>query len=165
MASFRTERLALAFLAAASPALLAASLLPGPSAAWAFALLGAAFPVALMALGAFRPGPGPGRRPARWGATGWLLVALLLVLEATAAGILLLAGIPAGASGATASPGAGGLPLATVIQVVGLWLLPLPLATLGYALTFDRTGVTEEDLARLRARAAGGAAEGGTEGG
>lgn len=153
MARSRTERLALGFLAVGSPAVLAASLVPGRAATWAFALLAGAFPVALMALGA--ASRGRSGRPARGsGAPAWVLVALLVVLEGTAAGILLLAGAPAGAAGLA------GLPLATVVQVAGLWLLPLPLAALGYALTFDRTGVTGEDLARLRERVAGGAAGG-----
>lgn len=152
MARTRTERLALGFLAAGSPAVLAASLVPGRAATWAFALLAGAFPVALMALGTSRGrADRPGRRS---GAPARVLLALLVVLEGTAAGILLLAGAPAGA------PGLAGLPLATVVQLLGLWLLPLPLATLGYALTFDRTGVTGEDLARLRERSAGGAAGG-----
>ena len=132
-----------------APALLVASLLPGRGAAWIFALLGGAFPVALMALGAFRPAldRSGSRRP---GALGWVLLALLVVLVGTAAGVLIFSGSPGGGLGAVRL---AGLPLATVIQVVGLWLLPLPLAALGYALTFDRAGVTGEDLARLRRRA------------
>lgn len=149
----RTEHLALSFLALGSPALLAASLLPGRVAAWVFALLAGAFPVALMALGAGRrrsPPSRPSRSGKGAGGSGWALLALLIVLVGTAAGVLLLAGTPAG------SVRVGGLPLATVVLVAGLWLLPLPLAALGYALSFDRTGLTEEDLARLRGPTAGG---------
>jgi len=144
---------ALGFLAAGAPALLVASLLPGRGAAWVFTLVAGAFPVALMALGAVRRGPGPGEPAGRPGGPAWVLLALLVVLVGTSAGILVLAGGPAGPAPAPASAGLAGLPFATVIQVVGLWLLPLPLAALGYALTFGRAGVTGEDLARLRRRA------------
>ncbi|HEX6200661.1 MAG TPA: hypothetical protein VF150_10380 [Thermoanaerobaculia bacterium] len=135
------RRFALAFLAAASPAVLLASFAGGPAAAWTFALLTAAFPVALMALGAASP-----RRPL--GRAAWALAALLLLAEGTAAGVLLLGGNGTGASLA-------GFPLATVVLVAGVWLLPLPLATLAYAWCFDETGITSEHLAVLRERAGG----------
>jgi hypothetical protein len=150
------RRFALAFLAAASPAVLLASFAGGPAAAWTFALLTAAFPVALMALGAAGPirssAAGPVRSDgARRGARGraaWALAALLLLAEGTAAGVLLLGGSGTGASLA-------GFPLATVVLVAGVWLLPLPFATLAYAWCFDETGITSEHLAGLRERAGG----------
>lgn len=96
-----------------------------------------------MALGA------AGRR--RLGAAAWALAALLAILAGAVAGILALA---RGSSGTLA-----GFPLAAVVQVVGLWLLPLPVATLAYALTFDRTGIDRRDLEELRARVRGGGGE------
>lgn len=158
------RRLALGFLAAASPAVLLASFAGGPAAAWTFALLTAAFPVALMALGALGPIRASAGGPIRSSAAGpvrsdgssrgalgravWALAALLLLAEGTAAGVLLLGGSGTGASLA-------GFPLATVILVAGVWLLPLPLATLAYAWCFDETGITSEHLAGLRGRAGG----------
>lgn len=86
------------------------------------------------------------------GAAAWALVLLLAILAAAALGVLGLAG---------EAETVAGFPVAAVIQVVGLWLLPLPLATLAYALTFDRTGVGRRDLEELRARvAARGASDG-----
>lgn len=81
------------------------------------------------------------------GSAKWALVALLAVLATAAVGVLALSG----GSGGTV----GGFPVAAVVQVAGLWLLPLPIATLAYALTFERTGLTPRDLEELRARAGG----------
>lgn len=147
------RRLALGFLAAASPAVLLASFAGGPAAAWTFALLTAAFPVALMALGALGPirasAGGPvwsnAARRGRLGRAAWALAALLVLAEGTAAGVLLLGG--GGAAGTLA-----GFPPATLILLAGVWLLPLPVATLAYAWSFDETGIGPEHLTRLRAR-------------
>lgn len=139
------RRLALAFLAAASPAVLLASFAGGRAAAWTFALLTAAFPVALMALGAARRG--------RLGRAAWALAGLLVMAEGTAAGVLLLGG--GGAAGASLA----GFPLATAVLLAGVWLLPLPLATLAYAWAFDDTGIGPEHLASLREGAGGPAAD------
>ena len=49
-------------------------------------------------------------------------------------------------------PWFGGLPAATAIQLYGLWLTPLLLVALVYALTFDRFELTQEDLDRLESR-------------
>lgn len=95
------------------------------------AALTAVVPVALMALGAFAGGG----RHAR--TLGRIFLLLGAVLAATALGVLALSGRSV---------------LAAVVQLAGLWLLPLPLATLGYALTFDRSGLTREDLDALRRR-------------
>lgn len=137
--SARVRRVALVLLAGSSAAALVALLVPGPAADWAFALSSALLPISLMTLGA------AGRRGL--GAARWTLGALLGVLAAAAAAVLALSAAPGGATVA-------GFPLAAVVQVVGFWLLPLPIATLGYALAFDRTGVTHRDLEELRARAA-----------
>lgn len=127
---------ALTVLAAACPLTLAALLLPGALSDLLLAALTGVVPAALMALGA---GSSPGR-------FHWLFPTLGLLLAAAAVTVLLLSGRSAGAEGAS------GLPAAAVVQIVGLWLLPLPLATLGYALTFDRAGVSREALGELRRR-------------
>jgi hypothetical protein len=46
-------------------------------------------------------------------------------------------------------PWFGGLPLAAAIQLYGVWLAPLLLVALVYALTFDRFALRQEDLDRL----------------
>jgi len=138
-------RPALALVAAASFATLVALLLPGPAADWTFALATTLLPVALMALGArSRRGIGPAR---------WALVVLFAVLAVSVGVILALAGRPAG------GPTVLGFPFAALVQVVGLWLLPLPLATLTYALTFDRAGLGPGELEALRERAARSASD------
>lgn len=136
------RRVALSLLAFAIAAALPALLLPGPFADWTFALATVLSPVALMALGA--------SGPRGLGAAGWALAALFAVLGATALGVLALA-----RTGETAT--VAGFPVAAVIPVVGLWLLPLPIASLAYALTFERTGIGSRDLEELRARSAAGA--------
>ena len=46
-------------------------------------------------------------------------------------------------------PWIGGLPMGAAVQLYGLWLTPLLLVALVYALTFDRFELTQEDLDRL----------------
>lgn len=140
-----------ALLTALSLALVAVLVLPGVLSARLFALLAVALPVALIGLGALAPGS-PADPPRTGGkedrrlprGVGLALFVLLLLLEGSVAGLLWL-------SGATRSTLAG-LPPATVIQLVGLWLLPLPLVALAYAFTFERSGITRDDLERLRRR-------------
>jgi len=45
-----------------------------------------------------------------------------------------------------------GLPLATAVQLYGLFLAPLFLVAFAYALTFDRFGLRRDELASLRRR-------------
>lgn len=118
-------------------------LVPGRVSGSLFALLGVAFPAGLIALGASRHG----RLDRR---VVLVLVLLLGILEASVAGVLVLSG-----DGAASAWTLFGLPAATLVQVAGLWLLPLPLVALAYAWTFDRAGVTREDLAALRRRRVG----------
>lgn len=135
----RARRLALAVLAAASPLALLAFLVSGLFAGAAagrfadgvLAAFTAVVPVALMALGAF----GGGSRRER--GLGRVFLALGALLAAAALGVLALSGRSM---------------VAAVVQIAGLWLLPLPLATLGYALTFDRTGLSRDELDALRRR-------------
>jgi hypothetical protein len=123
---------ALVLLALASLAALAA-FLGSPAAPWLAAFGGATFPVALIALGAMRQG--------RLGALGLPLALLWLLL---AGGLAAILDLPAG------GPDVAGLPLATALMI--FVLVPIPLLGLGllYAFSFDRHGVREEDLERMR---------------
>jgi hypothetical protein len=126
-------KISLWFLAIASPAILLALLLGTRTSEWAFAVLAAAFPLALIALGAGRDA----------GALKVGLVALLVFYEACFLGLLTLHGRDA--------PWLFGLPLATLLQL-GIFLAPLPAVALLYAWTFERHGLRRRDLEELRAR-------------
>jgi hypothetical protein len=130
------RRIALLFLALSSPLILALFLMPWPCAETLFALLVMGFPVALIAMAVARQG--------RLGSLGPLLLGLLILLEGCAVGMLLLRGR------VLDGPWFGGLPLAAAIQLYGVWLAPLLLVALVYALTFDRFELRQHDLDRLR---------------
>ncbi|MEM6797162.1 MAG: hypothetical protein AAF725_24530, partial [Acidobacteriota bacterium] len=49
-------------------------------------------------------------------------------------------------------PGFGGLPAGAAVQIYGLFLAPLLVTSLGYAWTFERSGLREQDLESLRER-------------
>lgn len=123
---------ALVLLALASLASLAA-FLGSPLGSWLAAFGGATFPVALIALGA--------ARRERSGASSLPLALLWILLAGGLAAVLAL---PAG------GPDVAGLPLATALMI--FVLVPVPLLGLGllYAFAFDRHGVREEDLDRMR---------------
>lgn len=132
----RSDRAALLFLAVASPAVLATFWVAGPVGEIVFALLATAFPVALIALGAARRGRlGPLRLP---------LLVLTLILEGSVVAMLAVRGR------VLELPWVAGLPLAAAIQLYGMWLAPLALVALAYALTFDGFTLRREDLERLR---------------
>lgn len=118
--------LARATIALAAVAGLVASLVGGSFAAAVFAAATVLIPVALIALGAARCGR-LGRPLA------WVLAAVTLLLGASLAALFLVRGAAA-----------------TAVLFAGVWLVPLFLVGLGYALTFDRHGLTVEDLERLR---------------
>lgn len=121
------HRLALALLALAA----LSSLIGSP---WPAAFGGAAFPVALIALGAARNGKlGPLRIP---------LLLTGLVLFGVLAALLLL---PNGGPDA-----AGPLPLGTVLLLFVLVPVPFVILTWAYVATFDSWFLREEDLERLR---------------
>ena len=129
------RRIALLFLAVASPLLLALFLMPWPFAEVLFSVLVMAYPVALIVVAVAREG--------RRGPVVWFLIGLLLFLEACAIGMFMLRGR------VLDGPWFGGLPLAAAIQLYGLWLVPLLLVALAYGLTFDRFELRQEDLDRL----------------
>jgi hypothetical protein len=100
---------------------------------WLAGLGGAAFPVALIALGAAREGRlGPLRIP---------LLLVGIVLFGVLAALLLL---PSG------GPDAGPLPLGTVLLLFVLAPVPFVLLTWAWSATFDSWFLREEDLKRLR---------------
>ncbi len=123
------NRSALALLAFAALASLIGS---GWGSPWLAAAGGAAFPVALIALGAARDGRlGPLRFPL-------LLVGLMLF--GVLAALLLLPG---------GGPDAGPLPLGTMLLLFVLVPVPFTVLSWAYAAGFDRF-LREEDLERLR---------------
>lgn len=120
------RRFALVLLALAALACLTGS-------PWLLAFGGAAFPVALIALGAARGGRlGPLRIP---------LLMVGLVLSGVLAALLLL---PNG------GPDAGPLPLGTVLLLFVLVPVPFLVLTWVYVATFDSWFLREDDLKRLR---------------
>ena len=128
------HRFALVLLGLAAPATLLAFCFGGAAWPWIAALAGgAAFPVALIVLGA-----------SRGGRVGGLAGALVLLGILLALGLLAVLGLPQG------GPDVFGLPVATAIMI--FVLVPLPLLGLGwlYAARFDRHGIREEDLDRMR---------------
>lgn len=131
------RRAALVFLAAAPPLMLLCLAWEHPAADALFTLLAAAFPVALISLGAARGGRlEPLKVP---------LAVLLALLVGSSLALLLLRGR------VETAPWVAGLPLAAAVQLGGLFLAPLLLVALAYALTFDRFGgVSAEQLERLR---------------
>ena len=129
------RRISLLFLAVASPVMLVLFLVPWPWAESVFAVLVMGYPVALIVVAV-------GRRDGL-GPLGLPLLGLLVFLEACAIGMLLLRGH------VTDAPWFGGLPLAAAIQLYGLFLTPLLLVALTYALTFDRFEMKQDDLDRL----------------
>lgn len=138
------HRLALVLLAFAAPAALLAFSVDLPAGGWIAVLAGgAAFPVALLGLGAARNG-----RLGRL-AGPFLLFGLILVT-----GLLAVFGLPRG------GPDVLGLPAGTAIMI--FVLVPVPLLLLGglYAAGFDRSVLRPEDLDRVRAAKRSGLGEG-----
>jgi hypothetical protein len=133
-----SQRLALVLLALAAPAALLAFCVSWRAGPWIGAIAamsgGVVLPLALMVLGAARRG--------RLGRLWLPLVAMALVF---AAGWWAILALPHG------GPDILGLPLATALMIFVLIPLPLAVTGLAYALTFDRLGLTPEDLERVRA--------------
>lgn len=133
----RPGRAALAALTLASALIPVFCLVGGRTALVGFAILAVAFPPLLMTLGA------AGER-GRLGAIAWPLGLLFVALEAGLVGIIALSGRSDPESWVF------GLPPATAIQLYGLFLVPLALVAIGFALTFARFDVSDADLERLR---------------
>jgi hypothetical protein len=130
-----THRLALVLLAIAAPAALLAFCGSGAAGPWIGAMAGGVvLPLALMVLGA-----------SRRGRLGRLWLPILATALVFAAGWWAILALPHG------GPDVLGLPLATALMIFVLIPLPLAVTGLAYALTFDRLGLTAEDLERVRA--------------
>jgi hypothetical protein len=141
------HRLALVLLALAAPAALLAFCVSGPAGPWIGALAGGVvLPLALMILGA-----------ARRDRLGRLWLPLLSTALAFAVGWWAILALPHG------GPDVLGLPLATALMIFVLIPLPLAVTGLAYALTFDRLGLTSEDLERVRAARRPETRDGGAE--
>jgi hypothetical protein len=132
------HRVALVLLALAAPAALLAFCVSWQAGPWIGAVAaisgGVLLPLALMVLGA-----------ARRGRLGRLWLPPLATALVFAAGWWAILALPHG------GPDVGGLPLATALMIFVLIPLPLVVTGLAYALTFDRLGLTPEDLERVRA--------------
>lgn len=131
------RHLALAAIGLSSVLILVLCLLGGGAAELGFAVLAMALPVALMLLGVVRP-------DGRMGSAGGPILLLLALLESCLLGMLLFRGQVA------VGPWLLGLPAAASIQIYGIFLVPLALVALGYALTFGDVAVSDDDLERLR---------------
>lgn len=120
----KIHRLALAAITLASLLLLVACVVPIPGGGVLFALLAAAFPVAMCAIGAARGG--------RLGPLAWPLAVLLVVYLGCVGAMLALRGR------VLDGPWLGGLPLAATLELWGLFLLPMFFVAVVYGLTFHR---------------------------
>jgi hypothetical protein len=130
------RRAALLYLALASPLVLLTFVFKGVVPEILFTALAMAFPVALIIVGVTgRRAPGPLTIP---------LLGLLVILEGS--GLVMLAFRGRVLDG----PWLGGLPLAAGVQLYVLFLGPLLLVALAYAFTFERFGIRDEDLQRLK---------------
>ena len=132
----RGQRLTLALLAAGALLILFFTVLGGAAGSIGFVVVAGAYPFALMALGAARRG--------RLGSVAWPIALLLVMVELSLVGMLVFRGQ------VLEGPWVVGLPLSAACQIYGIFLLPLAVTALGFALTFHRFGVDEEDLERLR---------------
>lgn len=112
-------------------------LIGGGLAGLGFATIAMAFPALLMLLGI-------ARADGRLRAAAGPIVVLLLALEACLVGMLVFQGQVAD------GPWFLGLPAAASIQIYGIFLAPMALVALGFALTFADFEVADDDLERLR---------------
>jgi glucose-6-phosphate-specific signal transduction histidine kinase len=129
------KRIALGFLLAASPMLGLAFLIGGRApVAWVAALV-VLSPVALLAVGI-------SRRDRALGGAGRYLVALALVLVASALGALF----------SSPAPVLVGLPAGALWLLGGLWIAPLLLLGWAYPRTFSRAVLDRSDLHHLERR-------------
>jgi hypothetical protein len=137
------QRAALAAILTSALAIAAAygsAFLPGGApgwAPWAFVLGIACLLVAVMTLGALRPGK-------RMGPIVGPFALIWLILVGGFAAVLLLPPDPRGAGLLL------GLPTRAAIVLYGIGLLPVLILPLVYALTFDAVTLNEADLERVR---------------
>lgn len=115
---------------------------PPPWAPWSLGIGTATVMVAASALGAARAGRGVGRLKVPFA------LVFLILAGGFAAVLLLPPPDPADPSLVL------GLPPAAAVVLLGIGLLPLLVLPVAYALTFEETTLSEEDLARVRRAAA-----------
>ena len=128
------QRLALTVLGLCTAAVLLGFCVDAAPFRWGAALAVTTFPVALIALAASRSGSlGPLRLP------------LLLLWIVLTGGFVLLLALPDGGPDSLL-----GLPLGTVVMLFVLVPVPFALVCWAYAATFDRFGLREEDLEKVR---------------
>ncbi|MCP4662336.1 MAG: hypothetical protein GY856_43615 [bacterium] len=132
------KRLALVLLAISSPGMLVTFVWRTAAGEVLFSLLAVIFPLALIALGAQKRGR-----------LGPLLAPLAVVTLHLLAGVVAMLALR---GRVLDGPWLWGLPLAAAILVYGIFLLPLLLVSLSYALSFERYGLRAEDLEQLRRR-------------
>lgn len=138
MAGPRSSHLAAVCLTGLAAAVLVGLLAAdAPWGLWLFGLSAAALPVALIALALV----GKARAQGAGGTLAAVLGLLFVLLEGAMAGVIATAG-SAGSEGD--GPWLLGLPLPTALLLFGLCLVPLPVAALAYAWTFDRLGVAPD---------------------
>ena len=131
------KRGALLFLAVAALAILGASFVGGPVSSTLLLLFAAGFPLALIVLGASRGG--------RLGRAAVPIALLLLLVEGSFVALLVARGR------VLDGPWIAGLPIAAAIQLYGLFVLPLAVTSIGFALAFRDFDVADGELERLRA--------------
>ena len=130
------QRVCIAVIAIASAVALCSMFVSAPAAAVLFGVAALLFPPALIGLSVGRSGRGSLLRA--------LLVAFAVFLQLGLAAMLLLGGRPDPESWWL------GFPPATAVMLYGLWLSPLPIVSLVHAWHFERDGLKESDLRRLR---------------
>lgn len=141
----RTSLLALLGGTAACAAAYGSAFLPGDPPGWAPWALGfgtATVMVAASALGAARPGRGAGRLKVPFA------LVFLILSGGFAASLLIPPPDPADPALFL------GLPLGAAVVLLGIGLLPLLVLPVAYALTFEETTLSDDDLVRVRRAAA-----------
>ena len=128
-----SKRLALGFLTLA-PIIVLGLLLTTPMwGRWLLAVVAMSFPIALVTLATAR-GDGVGRLRAPF-------VVLFLMLQAGAVGVLVLTG--------SSSGGLAGLPTSLLFLLGFVWLGPLLVTTVSYAVFFPELGIDDALLEQL----------------
>ena len=135
------QHISLVAITIASLLLLVACVVPMPGGGVLFALLAAAFPVAMCTIGAARRG--------RLGPLAWPLAVLLVIYVACVATMLALRGR------VLDGPWLGGLPLAATLELWGLFLLPMFFVAVVYGLTFHREELDPPKAAASRTESKG----------
>ena len=128
------KRLALGFLTVAPLAILVIFFLTPAALSWLFAVVVMGFPIALVTLAVSRDG-NVGRR------LGLPLLALFAMLQVGVIGVL--------AFSASSVNGFFGFPLSLHFLLLLIWLGPLCVTTVTYAVTFPELGIDDELLERL----------------